>query len=101
MRTCQHCGHQRRKPTNTCTRCGRFDREVLESIQISPSATPTSRNSIPPRTPNNSFEKGTRHDERGLAYLDHNGQPLKMKEPFDKRKYGGRESIQVNSGGNS
>lgn len=100
MRACQFCGHVR-ESLNTCPECGRFDREVIESIQISPSATPTSRNSIPPRTPNNSFEKGNRLDERGIAYLDSSGHPLKMKETFDQRKYGGRGSVRVSTGGNS
>lgn len=99
MKTCSYCGHVREN-LNTCPECGRFDREVLESIQISPSATPTSRNDIPPRTPNNSFEKGVRKDERGVPYLNQEGRALRMKDQFDERKYG-RESVKVSTGGNS
>jgi hypothetical protein len=75
--------------------------EAVRSIRISPSATPNRRNDIPPRTPNNSFEKGNRTDERGISYLDKDGKPLKMKESFRKKDYEpSRESIKV-TGGNS
>lgn len=76
--------------------------DAIRSINISPSATPNRRNSIPPRTPNNSFERGNRTDERGIAYLDRDGKPLKMKESFNKKDYeSGRESIKISAGGNS
>lgn len=38
----------------------------IRSIQISPSATPSRRNNIPPAQGNNSWEKGILRDERGL-----------------------------------
>ena len=100
MITCPHCGADRRKG-NYCRKCGRVDMETLRSIQISPAVNPTSRNNVPPRTPNNSFEKGNRLDERGLPFLDKSGSPLKMKESFDRQDYAGRESIKVSTGGNS
>ncbi len=101
MITCPYCGANRRKG-NGCRKCGRVDLEVLRSIQISPAANPTSRNNIPPRVPNNSFERGNRLDERGLPYLDPGGSPLKMKESFDRNKYnGGTETIRVNTGDGS
>jgi hypothetical protein len=59
-------------------------------------------NNVPPRTPNNSFERGVRKDERGLPYLDDNGQPLRMKESFNPKRYSrGDKSIKVSTGGNS
>lgn len=69
-----------------CKVCGHTvgDRRVP---QIAPSALPSQRNSIAPRRPNNSFEKGNRLDERDLAYLDHSGQPVKMGESFNTRDY--------------
>lgn len=101
MIECPYCGHNR-QGRNSCPKCGRIDREVYDSIQISPQVKGISRNHLPPRTPNNSFEKGNRLDERGLAYLDHAGSPLKMKETFDETKYnGGKEVIKISTGGNS
>ena len=76
--------------------------ETIRSINISPSATPNRRNNIPPRTPNNSFEKGVRKDERGLPYLNAEGKAVRMKESFNKKAYEpGRESIKISAGGNS
>ncbi len=100
MITCPHCGANRRKG-NSCRICGRVDLDTLRSIQIPPSINPASRNNIPPRTPNNSFEKGNRLDERGLPFLDQGGSPLKMKESFDRQNYAGRESIRISTGGDS
>ncbi len=100
MINCPSCGANRRKG-NSCRKCGRVDLEVLRSIQLPPSINPTSRNNIPPRTPNNSYEKGNRMDERGLPFLDATGSPLKMKESFDRHNYAGNESIRISTGGNS
>lgn len=83
--------------SNICPHCGRVNLEALRSVQVSPSATPSRRNAIPPRRPNNSFEKGNRLDERGLPYLDRSGSPLKMKEKFDRRDYGA-EKITIHGG---
>jgi len=102
MIVCPHC-HKSRTSGNSCRvdrgGCGRIDREAIESIQISPSATPSRRNSIPPRTPNNSFEKGVRRDERGVPLLDKDASPLHLGEGFNKRSYE-RSVSPHSSGGN-
>tara|TARA_B100000214_G_scaffold341582_1_gene288770 strand:- start:730 stop:948 length:219 start_codon:yes stop_codon:yes gene_type:complete len=56
-------------------------------LNIAPSATPSIKNSIPPRGSNNSWEKGTRTDDRGVPYLDKNLDPVKMGEKFNKNDY--------------
>lgn len=44
----------------------------IRGVQFSPACTPTRRNTIPPRTPNNSWERGVPTDNRGMPYLDSN-----------------------------
>lgn len=66
-----------------CRHCGRMISDGSELLVVS-----SKQVSAPPRRPNNSFEKGYRVDERGLPYLDRNGNPVRMKESFDPRKYG-------------
>lgn len=98
---CWKCGKRRLKG-NSCPHCKAVDLDRLRSINVQPSATPSRKNSIAPRRPNNSFEKGRRTDSRGLSYLNSDGQPLKMKESFDRSKYWeDRTSITVSNGGNS
>lgn len=101
--TCSHCGTEWTDRSTFCPECGYADQERLRSVRIAPSAMPTRKNSVPPARPNNSFEKGHRLDERGLPYLNSDGQPLKMKETFDPRKYerSNRPRINVHSGGES
>jgi len=77
------------------TRCSRCQTELTEDDFVGFTARPVSKqgipsqwNSVPPRRPNNSFERQTRKDDRGLPYLDSSGKPLKMKEKFDPAKYG-------------
>lgn len=83
-----------------CVRCGEAidlgHNDDLASVQIAPSAMPSRLNGIPPRRPNNSFEKGNRLDDRGVPYLDKHGSPLKMKDPFRPSDYG-RERITINT----
>lgn len=82
---------------SNCVKCGRITmEEKLASIQISPSATPSRKNNLPPRRPNNSFEKGNRTDERGIAYLNEHGSPMKMGEYFDPRKWETKERNRIN-----
>lgn len=99
------CPHSRQHLTSNgweCSLCGlampsqRMRIEDLASVQVAPSAMPSRLNGIAPRTPNNSFEKGIRRDERGVPYLDSQGSPLRMKEPFRKADY--RESITIHTG---
>lgn len=66
-----------------CKHCGRIVKDELELYVLG-----SLRLRVAPARPNNSFERGVRRDERGLPYLDANGRPLRMKEPFDPRKYG-------------
>lgn len=98
---CTNCGHERPEG-NYCPQCSFVDLDSLRSIQISPSVTPSRKNSVPPRRPNNSFEKGVRRDPRGVPYLDKSGTPLKMKESFNPRHYSrSQNNIQIRNGGNS
>lgn len=75
----------------TCSRCGTelnpLDLRRYSASRTSKQGIPSQWNKVPPRRPNNSFEKGNRLDERGLSYLNSSGRPIKMKEEFDKRKY--------------
>lgn len=57
----------------------------LRSIQWSPSATPSRRNNIPPRPPQNNWEKGIAKDNRGMPLLDKNLQPIGLQELADRR----------------
>lgn len=84
--------------TTFCPNCGLANQDRLHSIQIAPSATPSRRNSAPPRTPNNSFEKGKRLDERGIPFLNREAKPLLMKDHFDKSKY--RDTVTLGQKGN-
>lgn len=57
----------------------------IRSIQWAPSATPSRRNTIAPRTPNNSWERGIAKDERGMPLLRADGSPLGVKELANNR----------------
>lgn len=57
----------------------------LQSVQWSPSATPNRRNKIPPRPPQNNWEKGIAKDHRGMPLLDGNGDTIGLQELADKR----------------
>lgn len=96
MITCPHCGKKRCKG-NSCKGCGRVDLEALRSIWVSYDVNPSRMNDVAPRRPNNSFEKGTRYDERGLPYLNENGQPLRMKESFNPEHYKRNKSIKLST----
>jgi hypothetical protein len=60
-------------------------RHKLRSIQFTPSCTPTRRNTIPPRTPQNSWERGVATDNRGMPLLDSNMEPIGLKELANNR----------------
>ena len=69
-----------------CVTCGR----VIEDYEL----TIVTNAPPPPHRHENPWARGIRKDERGLPYLDTNGQPLKLGEPFNPRKYGQR-SIRI------
>lgn len=58
----------------------------IKTIQLAPSATP-SRTYRPqkPREHNNSWERGTPTDERGMPFIKANGDVLKQKEYSENR----------------
>lgn len=62
-----------------CSECGRILPE--DELILVTNAPP------PPRRSENPWERGIRRDGRGVPYLDSNGLPLRMGEPFDPRKY--------------
>ena len=57
----------------------------IRTIQWSPAATPSRRNQIPPKTPNNSWEKGIATDDRGMPLLGASGEPIGLKERASRR----------------
>lgn len=57
----------------------------IRTIQWSPSCTPSRRNTIPPKAPNNAWERGIAKDERGMPLLDSNCEPIGLKEMANKR----------------
>ena len=57
----------------------------IRTIQWSPACTPTRRNTIPPRSPSNSWERGIAKDERGMPLLDASGSPLGLHELASNR----------------
>ncbi len=63
-----------------CTSCGRVidDHELVIVTNAPP----------PPHRHENPWGRGIRKDERGLPYLDTNGKPLKLGEPFNPSEYG-------------
>lgn len=85
MRICQACGIKQDHNRNFCTDCN----SVVDTLEmnIAPSAMPSTKNNKPPRRPTNAWEKGTRKDERGVAYLDKQGKPLKNGEGFNQHDY--------------
>lgn len=55
-------------------------------LNVSPAATPTRRNSVPPATPNNSFERGVPKDSRGMPFFDERGGVIGQKEYITRRR---------------
>jgi len=68
------------KGVECCVTCGR----IIEGHELTIVTTAPP----PPRRHENPWARGIRKDERGLPYLDANGQPLKLGEPFNPRTYG-------------
>jgi len=68
-----------------CRDCGRVieGRELVVVTTAPP----------PPRRHENRWGRGIRKDERGLPYLDSNGLPLRLGEPFNPDTYGKRPAV--------
>lgn len=64
---------------DTCFGC------KIKTIQIAPSATPSRRNTIAPRAPQNSWERGIAKDERGMPLLDASNEPIGLHEMASNR----------------
>ncbi len=85
---CEECIPYAWKRTNVpglgecCFNCGRVIPED-ELVLVTAAGQPPTRYENP-------YGRGIRKDERGLPYLDENGQPLRLGEPFDPRNYGKR-----------
>lgn len=60
----------------------------IKTVQLSPSSTPSRRNSIPPKTnpDSNAWERGIARDSRGMPVLDENLQPMGLKEYAHKKR---------------
>lgn len=71
--------HDLSSPDCTCFGCH------VKSIQWSPAATPTRRNHLPARRPNNSWEKGVPTDNRGMPVLDADMKPVGQKQYSENR----------------
>lgn len=60
-----------------------------KGVQVSPSATPSRRNTIPPRTADPAWERGLagerRCDGSFMPYLNEHGSPLHVKEAGERR----------------
>ena len=57
----------------------------LASIQWSPSAMPSRKNTVAPRAPQNSWERGIARDERGMPLLGKSGEPVGLHEMASNR----------------
>ncbi len=54
-------------------------------MQVSPSATPSRRNTVAPRTPNNAWERGVPRDSRGMPVLNPDLTPMGAKQFAENR----------------
>lgn len=80
--TCAETAHQALHPNGDVDGCVQCHHQ---SIQLSPAATPTSRNSIAPAKPRNSWEKGQALDRRGIPYVNKDGTPIGVKDFANNR----------------
>lgn len=58
----------------------------VHSVQVSPSAMPSRRNTIPPARPMNSWERGVVRDDRGLPVRRANGDLIPVHEYASERR---------------
>jgi len=82
---CRACTNKRHTeahpvPVDGCGIC----RLSQGEIQLSPKATPSKRSPVPPRKPNNSWEKGLARNERGMPLMM-DGRPIGVKEYAERR----------------
>jgi hypothetical protein len=70
-----------------CGKCWKCEdgRGCIHTVSISPSATPSRRNTIAPRTPDPAWERGIPVDRRGMPQLDETGAPMHAKKYAEKR----------------
>ena len=59
----------------------------VQTVQFDPRATPSRRNKVAPRTPNNSWERGVWRDGRGMPYLDKDNKEIGLKALADNRHH--------------
>ena len=59
--------------------------EKARSFQLSPAATLSRYNAVPPATPQNSYEKGVFRDDRGLPVRDGYGNTIPIKKYHERR----------------
>lgn len=57
----------------------------LATIQWSPAATPSRRNTVPPKPPQNHWEKGIVRDDRGMPLLNEKGSEIGLHELASNR----------------
>lgn len=57
----------------------------LRSVQFTPSSMPSRINAVPPKTPQNNWERGVAESRPGMPLLDANCEPVGLKELADNR----------------
>lgn len=91
--SCEHCEYgecvacfdarhivEHAEPDAECLSC-----RLQGTIQIHRNATPTkTKSKTPPRTPNNSWEKGIARDDRGMPLM-RDGKPVSIKQYAENR----------------
>ncbi len=88
---CDRCGERFEyqahydEPALVVSPCGGPCRRVIAPAQWSPRATPSSFNSIPPRTPDNAWERGELVDHRNMPLIDGNLNPIPVKDLANDR----------------
>lgn len=73
----------------TCTKClveGLCFKHKIKTVSLSPAATPTRKNNVPPAQPNPAWEKGIYRDDRGMPLLNENGSYVGVKNAHKYRK---------------
>lgn len=69
----------------TTSPCGGACRRTVAPVQWSPQATPNRKSSAPPRTPDNSWERGELTDHRNMPVLGGDLEPLTVKDLANDR----------------